>query len=217
MVVSGAEGEGLRIARSCESATRRFIDSAYRNSVSQHRSFARHPRPQQVPAGRNCKGCRVRGNLKLSGVRDTLKVMRIGRVSTRDRHPEAQHDALTAVGCEQIFVDKSSGTLASRPELTKAVEDTARARCRSGGLDQVIDTSTAVGRMFFHILGAIAEFEHALMSERTRDGLADARARGRAGGQKPKLGPPPGTAGPADERRNRRTRQTSLHGRPDRR
>ncbi|WP_429455105.1 recombinase family protein [Nocardia sp. GP40] len=45
-------------------------------------------------------------------------------------------------------------------------------------LDQGIDTSTAVGRMFFQILGAIAEFEHALMSERTRDGLAAARPRG---------------------------------------
>ena len=56
-------------------------------------------------------------------------------------------------------------------------------------LDQGIDTSTALGRMFFHILGAIAEFEHALMSERTVDGLAAARARGRTGGQKPKLGP----------------------------
>lgn len=56
-------------------------------------------------------------------------------------------------------------------------------------LDQGIDTSTPVGRMFFHILGAIAEFEHALMSERTRDGLQAARARGRTGGQKPKLGP----------------------------
>lgn len=54
-------------------------------------------------------------------------------------------------------------------------------------LDQGIDTSTAVGRMFFQILGAIAEFEHALMSERTRDGLEAARARGRTGGQKPKL------------------------------
>lgn len=43
--------------------------------------------------------------------------------------------------------------------------------------------------MFFHILGAIAEFEHALMSERTLDGLAAARARGRTGGQKSKLGP----------------------------
>ena len=43
--------------------------------------------------------------------------------------------------------------------------------------------------MFFQILGAIAEFEHALMSERTRDGLAAARARGRRGGPKPKLRP----------------------------
>ncbi len=43
--------------------------------------------------------------------------------------------------------------------------------------------------MFFQILGSIAEFEHALMSERTTDGLAAARARGRTGGQKPKLGP----------------------------
>ena len=55
-------------------------------------------------------------------------------------------------------------------------------------LDQGIDTSTAVGRMFFQILGAIAEFEHALMSERIIDGLSAARARGRTGGQKPKLG-----------------------------
>ncbi|WP_093896656.1 recombinase family protein [Streptomyces sp. Ncost-T10-10d] len=56
-------------------------------------------------------------------------------------------------------------------------------------LGQGIDTSTAVGRMFFQILGAIAEFEHALMPERTMDGLEAARARGRTGGQKPKLGP----------------------------
>lgn len=55
--------------------------------------------------------------------------------------------------------------------------------------DEGIDTITAVGRMFFQILGAIAGFEHALMSERTQDGLAAARARGRTGGQKPKLGP----------------------------
>jgi DNA invertase Pin-like site-specific DNA recombinase len=42
--------------------------------------------------------------------------------------------------------------------------------------------------MFFQILGAIAEFEHALISERTIDGLTAARARGRTGGQQPKLG-----------------------------
>ena len=51
-------------------------------------------------------------------------------------------------------------------------------------LDQGIDASAVVGRIFFQILGAIAEFEHALVSKRTRDGLAAARARGaRTGGQ----------------------------------
>lgn len=64
---------------------------------------------------------------------------------------------------------------------------TATVRADGWVLDQGIDTSTAVGRMFFQILGAVAEFEHAPMSERTMDGLAAARARGRTGGQKPKL------------------------------
>jgi len=135
----------------------------------------------------------------------------------RDQHPEAQHDALDAAGCDEIFVDKASGKLARSPELDKALLSANRAgdqlvitkldrlgrslehlielskllekRGIDLVLDQGIDTSTAVGRMFFHILGAIAEFEHALMSERTLDGLAAARARGRTGGQKPKLGP----------------------------
>jgi DNA invertase Pin-like site-specific DNA recombinase len=145
--------------------------------------------------------------------------MKIGlaRVSTRDQHPEAQEDALRAAGCEQVFTDKASGTLARRPGLEKALLIARRGDqivvtkldrlgrslehlielskiLQDRGvdlvvLDQGIDTSTPAGRLFFSIIGAIAEFEHALMSERTRDGLAAARARGRTGGQKPRLGP----------------------------
>jgi len=141
-----------------------------------------------------------------------------GRVSTRDQHPESQHDALTAAGCEPIFTDKASGKLARRPQLDLALGAANRAgdqlvitkldrlgrslanlielssQLHQRGvdlivLDQGIDTSTAAGRMFFHMLGSIAEFEHALMSERTIEGLAAARRRGRVGGSKPKLGP----------------------------
>jgi DNA invertase Pin-like site-specific DNA recombinase len=143
--------------------------------------------------------------------------MRIGygRVSTYDQHPEAQRDALAAANCDQIFIDKLSGKLASRPELDKALiavrdgdhlvitkldrlgrslrnlmdvgDDLRKRGVELVVLDQGIDTSTPVGQMFFHILGAVAEFEHSLMVERTKQGLEAARARGRTGGQKPKL------------------------------
>jgi DNA invertase Pin-like site-specific DNA recombinase len=145
--------------------------------------------------------------------------MRIGygRVSTRDQHPEAQEDALTAANCDRIFIDKASGKLASRPELDKAliaardgdqlvitkldrlgrslknlIELSEHLRDTDVALvvlDQGIDTSTPLGRMFFHILGAIAEFEHSMMVERTHDGLEAARARGRVGGRKQALRP----------------------------
>ncbi len=54
-------------------------------------------------------------------------------------------------------------------------------------LHEALDTTTPGGRLVFHVFAALAE--HALMSERTMDGLAAARARGRTGGQKPKLTP----------------------------
>ena len=56
-------------------------------------------------------------------------------------------------------------------------------------LSQGIDPTTAGGRLFFHMLAAIAEFEHDLIVERTQDGLAAARARGRKGGPTFKMTP----------------------------
>jgi DNA invertase Pin-like site-specific DNA recombinase len=145
--------------------------------------------------------------------------MRIGygRVSTLDQNPDAQRDALTKAQCDRIFIDKASGTLASRPELDRAI-DTLRAkdvlvitkldrlgrsvknlidlveRIQQLGaelviLDQQIDTTTPMGKFFFTVLAAFAEFERNMIAERTRDGLAAARSRGKTGGQKPKLTP----------------------------
>jgi DNA invertase Pin-like site-specific DNA recombinase len=56
-------------------------------------------------------------------------------------------------------------------------------------LDQHIDTTTPSGKLIFHVLAAISEFERDLIRERTMDGLAAARARGRTGGSQPKLSP----------------------------
>jgi DNA invertase Pin-like site-specific DNA recombinase len=138
------------------------------------------------------------------------------RVSTNDQHPEAQAERLTAAGCERIFTDKGiSGKLARRPQwdallgqlragdvlvcvrldrigrsvrhLLDVVTDLGKRGVDLLVLDQAIDTTTPAGRMTFTILAAVAEFERDLIVERTRDGLAAARARGRVGGRKRKL------------------------------
>lgn len=139
-----------------------------------------------------------------------------GRVSTQEQHPEAQEDALLKAGCDKVFIDQASGKLASRPELDKAMlmlregdslvvtkldrlgrslknlitlsEELKERGVALVVLDQGIDTSTPIGRMFYQILGAVAEFERELIVERTKDGLAAARARGRTGGRKKALG-----------------------------
>jgi DNA invertase Pin-like site-specific DNA recombinase len=54
-------------------------------------------------------------------------------------------------------------------------------------LEQAITTKSPEGRLFFQMVAAFSEFEHAIMAARTKDGLAAARARGRLGGRKPKL------------------------------
>ena len=136
------------------------------------------------------------------------------RVSTRSQD-DSQVDDLTAYGCDKIFTDTTSGKLAARPELDKAlaylregdvlvITRLSRAmrslkhllaladelRGRGVGLvvlRQQIDTTTPTGRLVFHILGAIDEFQRELIIEGTREGLEAARARGRTGGRKPKL------------------------------
>lgn len=142
---------------------------------------------------------------------------RIGyaRVSTHDQHPEAQKIRLEAAGCTRIFQDKASGKLASRPDwdaclaylrqgdtlvcvrldrigrsvrnLITVVQTLAERGVDLVVLEQGLDTTTAAGRMMFHVLAAMAEFEHDLISERTKDGLAITTARGRNGGRKPTL------------------------------
>ena len=137
------------------------------------------------------------------------------RVSTRGQNTDSQLGELAAYGCDKIFTDKVTGKLAERPELGKAlaylrqgdvfvITRLSRAmrslkhllaladelRARGVGLvvlKQQIDTTTPTGRLVFHVLGAIDEFQRELIVEGTREGLDAARARGRAGGRRPKL------------------------------
>ncbi len=139
------------------------------------------------------------------------------RVSTREQNPDSQHDALTAAGIaeQNIVIEKISGKLASRPKLDRLLVKLERGdvvvvtRLRRIGrnhkhllelvewfeangidfivLEQGIDTTTPLGRLFFRILAALAEFDREMIVEGTLEGLASARARGRVGGRPPKL------------------------------
>jgi DNA invertase Pin-like site-specific DNA recombinase len=138
------------------------------------------------------------------------------RVSTRGQSDDTQTDELEAYGCDKLFVDKGvSGKLAARPQLDAAlaylregdvlvitrlsramrslrhmIELAEALRERGIGLvvlKQAIDTTTPQGRLTFHLIAAIDEFQRELIVEGTNEGLAAARARGRTGGQKPKL------------------------------
>jgi DNA invertase Pin-like site-specific DNA recombinase len=139
--------------------------------------------------------------------------MKVGyaRVSTHEQNLSLQQDALKQAGCGKIFNDQISGAKAKRPGLHKArayvregdtlvvwrldrlgrslkhlLETVTELEERGVGfqsLQESIDTTTSGGRLVFHIFGALAEFERNLIQERTRAGLAAARARGRKGGR----------------------------------
>jgi DNA invertase Pin-like site-specific DNA recombinase len=133
------------------------------------------------------------------------------RVSTDDQSLDSQTDALSAAGAEKVFADKISGSRRARPELDRLLEQLrdgdvvtvtkydrlARSlkdlleiveaiRERGAGfrsLAEDIDTTTPAGRLVFHVFASIAQFERERISERTREGLASARKRGRIGGR----------------------------------
>ena len=143
--------------------------------------------------------------------------MQIGyvRVSTNDQNTDLQRQALERAGCEQVFEEKMSGTVANRPALKKLL------RTLNAGdtlvvwkLDRIgrnvlhallmfqqlqengvnfrsitdgVDLRTASGRYNFRNILSAAQYESDLNSERTLAGLAVARAKGRVGGRRPKL------------------------------
>lgn len=143
--------------------------------------------------------------------------MRIGyaRISTQEQNLDLQKDALEGAGCEKIIVDRASGKNAQRPglqtiqtilrrgdelvvwrldRLGRSLKDLIEwmAYLEKEGvsflsLQEAINTGTPTGKLVFHLFGALAEFERNLILERTRAGLAAARARGRKGGRPPTL------------------------------
>jgi DNA invertase Pin-like site-specific DNA recombinase len=137
------------------------------------------------------------------------------RVSTEDQRLDLQCDALAAAGCHRTFEDRASGARADRPGLAAALshlrrgdtlvvwrldrlgrtthqlvgllERFERDGIRLRSLQDGIDPASVMGRAMLQIGAVFAEMERNLVRERTRAGLAAARARGRRGGRKARL------------------------------
>jgi DNA invertase Pin-like site-specific DNA recombinase len=140
------------------------------------------------------------------------------RVSTTDQQPHLQVDALERAGCYRIFTETASGAAPDRPVLEQVLDqprpgdtpvvwkldrlgrslrhlvDTVTGLAKRGvgfsSQQEAIDTTTPGGKLVFHVFAALAEFERDLVRERTRAGLAAARARGRRGGRPSVMTPP---------------------------
>lgn len=137
------------------------------------------------------------------------------RVSTQEQNLTLQREALVQAGCQRVFEDTVSGAHVDRPGLAKAMEllragDTLvvwkldrlgrsvghlvgvvdglqKQNVHFKSLTDAIDTSTASGRFFFHVMASLAEMERELTVERTRAGLEAARRLGRKGGRPVKM------------------------------
>lgn len=138
------------------------------------------------------------------------------RVSTAEQSLDSQLDSLKAAGAEEIIQEKITGTKADRPELNRLLDklrkddvivitDLTRLSRSTKDLFNLVeqienkganikslkenwlDTTTPQGKLMFTLMAGISQFERDLISQRTKEGLAAARARGKKGGRKPKL------------------------------
>src|ERR1700747_3339371 len=140
---------------------------------------------------------------------------RVSKIDQQDTRAQVQE--LKRAGCKRIYQENASGGRWDRPQLHKALEQLREGdvfvvwkldrlsrslkdllnvleRITEAGagfrsLTESIDTTTAAGRMMLQMLGAFAEFERAMVRERTRLGLIRARAEGRIGGGRCSLSP----------------------------
>ena len=145
------------------------------------------------------------------------QILGYARVSKGDEQSnKVQVKTLRAAGCRRIFEEAASGGRWDRPELRRMVDqlregdvvvwkldrlsrslkDVLHIMERIGdagagfrSITEAIDTTTPAGRMMMQMVGAFAEFERAMIRERTSVGLVAARAEGRVGGRRKKLDP----------------------------
>lgn len=157
--------------------------------------------------------CQIERMETASERRRMIGYARVSRGDSQDLDPQLR--ALTDSGCEPIYREEASGGQADRPELARAIGalqpgdvlvvwkldrlsrslrdllftlekiTTAGAGFRS--LTEAVDTTTAAGRLMTQTLGAFAEFERAMIRERTMSGLHHARQAGRHLGRRPSL------------------------------
>jgi DNA invertase Pin-like site-specific DNA recombinase len=165
-----------------------------------------------VPA----KSIRKRSFVKASKPDKAGLLLGYARVSKGDEQNNIlQTKALKAAGCKRLFEEAASGGRWDRPELhrlldhlregdtvvvwkldrlSRSLKDVLHIMERIGNvgadfrsITENIDTTTPAGRMMMQMVGAFAEFERAMIRERTSAGLAAARAEGRIGGRRKKL------------------------------